>query len=193
MLAESDCEHCRPGLVSQPVNTVSSLAYVAAGADLLRRPNPDRAFAWAVISVGIGSVAYHGPGGRAGKWTHDASLIAMLGLLSLSDVTHAEGRPMPPAAIGAVIASAAVLAHPRTTDVAQLSVGALAVAAEARRYTRTANLRELAVSLPLLVSGLVLHVLGRTGEPLCRPGSPLQPHAGWHVLSAASLWSRRRF
>ena len=55
MLAESDCEHCRPGLVSQPVNTVSSLAYVAAGADLLRRPNPDRAFAWAVISVGIGS------------------------------------------------------------------------------------------------------------------------------------------
>ena len=40
---------------------------------------------------------------------------------------------------------------------------------------------------------LALHVLGRTGQPWCRPGSPLQAHAAWHVVSAAALWSRRRF
>lgn len=193
MLAESDCEHCRSGLVSQPANTISSLAYVAAGTDLLRRPDPDRAFAWAVIAVGLGSVAYHGPGGTLGKWAHDGSLIAMLGLLALTDVTTADGRAMPDAAVAGVVATAAVTAHPRTTDYAQVGVGALAIVAEARRHVRGATVREAAVGGPLMAAGLVLHVFGRTGERWCRPGSLLQPHAAWHTLSAAALWTRRRF
>lgn len=193
MLASSDCEHCRDGAVSQPANTVSSLAYVAAGADLLRRPDPDRPFAWAVIAVGLGSVAYHGPGGVLGKWAHDSSLIAMLGLMVLTDATVADGRPMPDAAIGGVVAAAALAAHPRTSEVAQGAVGALAVIAEARRHITQATIREAAVSLPLLTAGLSLHILGRTGERWCRPESLLQPHAAWHTLSAAALWSRRRF
>lgn len=193
MVAASDCERCRHGAVTQPANTISSLAYVAAGADLLRRPDPDRAFAWAVIAVGAGSVAYHGPGGAAGKWAHDSSLIAMFGLLALTDVTRADGRPMPGAAVAGVVAAAAVAAHPRTTDYAQGGVGVLAVGAEARRHLRQASIREAAASLPLMATGVVLHILGRTGERWCRPDSLLQPHAGWHVLSAAALWTRRRF
>jgi hypothetical protein len=192
-VAADDCETCRSGPVAQPANTVSSLAYVVAGADLLRRPDPDRPFAWAVIAVGLGSVAFHGPGGVAGKWAHDASLIAMLGLLALTDVTVAEGRAMPDAAIAGVVGAAAVGALPRTSDVAQGAAGALAVAAEVRRHVRQATVREAAVSLPLLTTGLSLHILGRSGERWCRPGSVLQPHAGWHVLSAAALWARRRF
>ncbi|MGN6693973.1 MAG: hypothetical protein ACTHN0_07335 [Aquihabitans sp.] len=193
LVAASDCEHCRDGLITQPANTVSSLAYVAAGADLLRRPEPDRAFAWAVIAVGVGSVAYHGPGGVAGKWLHDSSLIAMLGLLALTDVTTADGRDMPDAAIAGVVAASALAAHPRSTDYAQGGVGVLAVVAEARRHIRQATVREAAVSLPLLTTGLVLHILGRTDERWCRPDSLLQPHAAWHTLSAAALWTRRRF
>jgi len=192
-VAASDCERCREGLVTQPANTVSSLAYVAAGADLLRRPEPDRAFAWAVIAVGVGSVAYHGPGGVLGKWMHDSSLIAMFGLLALTDVTTADGREMPDAAVAGVVAAAAVMAHPRTTDYVQGGVGALAVVAEARRHIRQASVREAAVSLPLMTTGLVMHILGRTDERWCRPGSLLQPHAAWHTLSAAALWTRRRF
>jgi hypothetical protein len=191
-VATDDCETCRPGLIAQPANAASSLAYVVAGADLLRRPDPDRPFAWAVIAVGLGSVAYHGPGGVVGKWAHDATLIAMLGLLALTDATVAEGRPMPDAAIVGVAGAAALGALPRTTDAAQGLAGALAVAAEVRRHVRQATVREAAVSLPLLTAGLSLHVLGRSGERWCRPGSLLQPHAGWHVLSAAALWARRR-
>jgi hypothetical protein len=193
VVAASDCEHCRPGAITQPANTVSSLAYVAAGADLLRRPDPDRPFAWAVVAVGVGSVAYHGPGGVLGRWAHDASLIAMLGLLALTDATKADGRPMPDAAVAGVVGAAAVAAHPRSSDAAQGAVGALAVLAEARRHITQATLREAVVSLPLLTAGLSLHILGRTGERWCRPDSVLQPHAAWHVLSAAALWSRRRF
>ena len=193
ILATSDCEHCRPGLVSQPANTVSSLAYVAAGIDLLGQPDPDKTFAWGLIGVGLGSVAYHGPGGVAGKWAHDATLLALFGLMALSDVTVAEGKPMPAASIAAVVAASGAAAHPRTTDVAQGAFGALAIAASARRYARSDDLKVLTVSLPLWTAGLTLQILGRTGQPLCRPSSPFQAHAAWHVLSAAALWSRRRF
>lgn len=193
VVADSDCERCRPGLITQPANTISSLAYVAAGADLLRRPEPDRAFAGAVIAVGLGSVAYHGPGGVWGRWAHDASLIAMLALLGLSDVTLAEGRPLPAGAVAGVAAASCAAAHPRTSEAAQIVTGAAAVAAEARRHTRSVGLREAAVALPLITAGAVLQILGRTGERWCRPDSPLQAHAAWHVLSAASLWTRRRF
>ena len=192
MTAASDCEACRHGWVTQPANTLSSLAYVVAGADLMRRPDADRAFAGAVVAVGLGSVAYHGPGGAWGKWAHDASLIAMLGLLALSDVTLVAGRDRPPGAVAGVVGGAMAAAHPATSEVAQLSVGALAVAAEARRYARMAGTGELAGSGGLFAAGLVVQVLGRTGRPWCRPGSFAQPHAAWHVLSAASLWLRRR-
>jgi hypothetical protein len=179
--------------VAQPANAVSSFAYVLAGADLLQRPDPDRPFAWAVVGVGIGSVALHGPGGVAGKWLHDGSLIAMLGLLALTDATVAEGRSMPGTAVAAVVGAAAVAAHPRTTDLAQTVAGAVAIAAEAGRIVRGGHRVEPAVRLPLFALGVVLHALGRTDGPLCRPDSLLQPHAGWHLLSAGALWSRRRF
>ncbi len=192
-VAESDCERCRPGLVAQPVNTLSSLAYVVAGADLLRRRDRDRAFAWAMIGVGIGSVAYHGPGGRAGRWLHDATLLSMLGLLVASDLTVHDDRRLPKRVVGGVVAGAAVAAHPTTSSVAQLTVGAAAAGAEARRIVRHRRHREPVVSGPLLGTGIALHVLGRTDRPLCRPDSPWQPHAAWHILSAAALWSRNRF
>lgn len=193
VVADSDCERCRHGVITQPANTISSLAYVVAGADLLRRSDADRAFGWAVVAVGLGSVAYHGPGGSWGRWAHDASLIAMLGLLGLSDLTVAEGRPMPPGAVAGVSAAAAVAAHPRTSEAAQLVAGAAAVGAEVRRYARSTDLREAAIALPLITTGAVLQMLGRTGERWCRPDSPLQAHAAWHALSAAALWTRRRF
>lgn len=193
VLAESDCERCRPGPISQPVNTVSSLAYVVAGADLLRRREPDRAFAWSMIGVGVGSVAYHGPGTAVGRWLHDASLISMLGLLVASDVTVHDGRRLHPGVVAGVVGAAAVAARPATSEPAQLVTGAAAAVAEGRRVLRHRRYRDPAVSAPLLLGGIALHVTGRTGRRLCQPDSPLQPHAAWHVLSAAALWSRNRF
>lgn len=193
VVAASDCEHCRDGAITQPANAASSLAYVVAGADLLCRDDADRPFALAVIAVGLGSVAYHGPGGVWGKWTHDASLIAMLGLLALSDATVVDGRPMPSGAVAGVAAAAAVAAHPRTTDIAQGAVGLLAVGSEVRRHVRSTGRREPLVASALMAVGGTFHAFGRTGERWCRPGWLLQPHAAWHVLSAAALWTRRRF
>lgn len=52
-----------------------------------------------------------------------------------------------------------------------------------------ATTRGLGVSVVLLAGGLVLFWLGRTGGPLCNPASLIQPHAGWHLLGAASVAS----
>ena len=83
-VAASDCECIHDGVITQPVNTATSLAYVAAGVALAargRRSGGVRPFAGpvagALVLNGLGSVAYHGPGGRWGKWLHDTGLVAI--------------------------------------------------------------------------------------------------------------------
>jgi hypothetical protein len=197
VLATSDCERCRPGLVSQPANAVSSLAYVVAGAAMLRgaaRTGPtETALAWATVAAGVGSVAYHGPGGAVGRYAHDAGLIAMLGFLALSDVERLTGERRP-AGLAAVPLVAAVGAAPRLSPATQALAGLTAAIAEGARLRRTGRpggtARERLVAAPALALGLAAQGFGRTGGPWCRPDSLLQPHALWHVLTAGALWAR---
>ena len=78
-VACDDCERIRPGLIAQPVNTASSVALCIAGAALLHRRahRPGRALGLLAIAAGLGSVAYHGPGGRTSRIAHDASAVAL--------------------------------------------------------------------------------------------------------------------
>ena len=198
-IAASDCERCRPGPVAQPVNTASSLAYVAAGAALVRdarrRPRARRsevALGWATVAVGVGSVAYHGPGGRLGQRTHDASLLATLGLLAVADgELLLDGREVPPAALGLVGVAAVVGSHPSRSMEVQAAAGLLAGAAEVARVLRHPAGEHgpwaRRAELPTFLVGAAAHLLGRTGGPLCRPDSLAQPHALWHVLTALTL------
>lgn len=75
-LGGSDCEALHDGLLGQPVNGLSSLAYVAAGAYVLRRGGPPVP-ALALALVGVGSVLYHGPMPPGAELVHDASLAAV--------------------------------------------------------------------------------------------------------------------
>ncbi|MGH8999619.1 MAG: hypothetical protein ACRDY7_09535, partial [Acidimicrobiia bacterium] len=45
----------------------------------------------------------------------------------------------------------------------------------------------LAVPTAWLAAGLAAYAAGRTGGPLCRPGSIWQWHGVWHIASAAAL------
>ena len=75
-LGGSDCEALRDGWLAQPVNTLSSVAYVVAGAYVLRRGGP-RVPALALATVGVGSVLYHGPMPPGAELVHDGSIIAL--------------------------------------------------------------------------------------------------------------------
>jgi hypothetical protein len=69
--------------------------------------------------------------------------------------------------------------------VANEALRAAGVEPDGARPCSTDRARDIA----LLAGGgaLIAYVLGRTGSPLCRPTSPVQLHAAWHVLSAVAL------
>jgi hypothetical protein len=204
-LAVADCERIHAGTIGQPVNALSSLAYVGAGGALMARARVHRlpagargrllAFGATTAANGLGGLAYHGPGGAVSRWLHDAALLATLGVVTVVDVEDLAGETgSRPRALGAVAGGALLALHPAASARAQLALGAGAVAGEVaghvarRRAGRPGWRRRL---VPLVVTGaaaVTVHAASRSGGPLCRPDSVLQGHAAWHVLTALMLW-----
>lgn len=87
-LGDGDCEALRPGLIGQPVNTITSFAYVGAGAwlasRLARLPSGQRpaaaAYATLTAITGVGSIAYHGPQFPGAQFLHDAPIVGAFAL-----------------------------------------------------------------------------------------------------------------
>jgi hypothetical protein len=105
-VAVSDCERIRPGLIGQPANTLSSLSFVAAAAPLWKRGGAWRWVAIALAFEGVGSVAYHGPGGRLAKFVHDIGIIGLMAAFAaVAREQPSVMRPRPrPLALGAAAA-----------------------------------------------------------------------------------------
>jgi hypothetical protein len=208
-VGSSDCEQIGQGLLAQPVNTLSSLAYVVVGLLLLRRALAARStervilatYAATVVAVGIGSVAFHGPMPSWGRFAHDASIASVLAFVIGYDVALVRGASARSGLVGfcVLLGAGAVMlaAWPDLSNALDsvLVVGALiaevAVArspkrlAAARGFVREPGVWILGASV--LAVGAVLNALGRTDAPLCDPGSLAQLHAVWHVLTAVVL------
>jgi hypothetical protein len=156
-LGGSDCERLRDGWLVQPVNAVTSLAYVAAGAAVLagtprgvgRQGRAEVAALAATLAlVGLGSVAFHGPQPPGARLMHDLPIVGVLGVLAATPaLRHRRGLPALPG-------------WSRRGGALAAGLGALA--------------------------GLA-YVGGRTGAPTCDPDSPVQLHGAWHMLSAAAF------
>lgn len=98
-MAESDCESLRPGWLGQPANALSSLAFVAAAIWLWARARrtgtysgAGRSGILALLGVGLGSLAYHGPQPSWAGPVHDASVIT-LGVLVVGRSVWRFARP----------------------------------------------------------------------------------------------------
>jgi hypothetical protein len=76
----ADCEQLHDGLLAEPVNALSSLAYVAAGVYVFRHHS--RVQGSALVAVGAGSVTYHGFGGGFAHFLHDASIVVVAGAVA---------------------------------------------------------------------------------------------------------------
>jgi hypothetical protein len=99
-LGAGDCERLRDGLVAQPVNTASALAYLLAAAWLARQGarreeaaarRETLAFGLAVAAAGVGSVDFHGPGSPVARWLHDAGLCAAVSFVAVHDLARLAG------------------------------------------------------------------------------------------------------
>ena len=201
----SDCERIGQGLLAQPTNTLSSLAYVLAGGLLLWRALAGRpharsarcVYAVTVVGVGVGSAAFHGPMPVWGRFAHDFSIAAVLAFVIGYDVAFARGAAVDRGLVifGGLMGACAIVlaAWPDAANGLDALLVAAAIAMElaaarspAARLTGDARVWILGAGV--LTIGAILNVLGRTDAPLCDADSPVQLHAVWHVATAFVLW-----
>ncbi|MGI9594991.1 MAG: ceramidase domain-containing protein [Acidimicrobiales bacterium] len=202
-LADSDCEEFHDGLVAQPVNTVTSLAYVLPAVWFIWKRPRRRAsmrlvvgFAVAVAFIGIGSVAFHGPQGWGARWLHDVPIVVAIAAIPAWNLARLGRIGYKGAFAGwsvvSMIAGLVAAVSPDATLVLGVVLGVAAVVTEVmvRR-----SWRAWAPALIVGVVGTVLNLLGRTDAPLCEPDSVLQLHGVWHLLTAVAifLWGRAAF
>lgn len=200
-LAEGDCELITDSVLGQPANTVSSLAFVLAGAWLLSRAHHDRGWRWgllglAAVAAGIGSVAYHGPMPELGQLMHDLGLVSMPLTVGAVEVgMRRRGLPSALLVLGPMLVVTGVVlalvpgATAPLTAVTAVWAGLGVLLAWIRRGRPVRDVRwgPLVVTIVTGTVGAALRLLGRTGGPLCEPTTLLQPHALWHVLAAIAV------
>ena len=190
--AAVDCEQLRAGLLAQPANSLSSLAFVAAGilivARALRRErNLDGiAVGLAAVATGMASLVFHAGNEASAHWLHDTSLLVVFTLVAIRHIGRNQLSLAQAAPFVAVAASAIVLAIPTSTTLvtALLVLGVVVGGFNERRRG------ESVIHLPLVATmlfGLSASWLGRKGSVLCSPESVLQPHALWHIVMALSI------
>ena len=207
-LGGGDCERLTHGLLAQPANTVSSVAFLRAGLWIVlraRRAAGHRVelaiFGVAVASNAVGGVMLHGFHGPWARWVHDLSLLSVLLFIAVFDAARFLSRPtvwMTEVYLACLAGLGLLLAFaPGTTDALSAVLGVAAGAGELEAYLRdlpvirasglTARRLARMGVLVALALGATAFLLGRTGAPLCRPGSEFQWHAVWHVLAAVAM------
>ncbi len=211
-IGESDCELIGDEWLAQPVNAISSLAYVVVGIAItvtaIARP-VDRlrsvVFAICLVAIGVGSVLFHGPQPAGSQLLHDLPILLALAFVvahdlrvvvpALGDDLTVFGLSVPvlvlvtalPGATGNVVAGVLLAAA--------VVLEVLVVRRGVRGGPSRSRSRLVAIGLVALAAGSWL--LGRTGSPACDPDAVFQFHGLWHVLSAlvfgAWWWSAFRW
>ena len=179
MGAAADCELIGSGLLGQPVNALTTIAFVAAGIVILIL-RPDRAWiGMASIATGVGSFLFHGPMTPGSEWAHDVTLAWLLLTVAIDPLPRKSRWALTGFAVLGVLFAVA----PGVADPVAVALAVLAIASALRQDHSRSTIGALAV----LGIAAVIGRLGATGGPFCDPDSLLQPHGLWHVAAAAAL------
>jgi hypothetical protein len=200
-IGETDCELLGGGDLAQPVNAITSLAYVAVGLIIavlaLRRRGPQwesLLFSVLLATVGLGSVAFHGPQPDGARLMHDLPIMLTAVFMLVHDVRVVwPGTPrsvLPVATIAATaLAAASAGAGVAATGVVLIAVAVVEVVIYRRRL-RPRSLPQRRADMAIVVvvaAGAASWLLGRTDSPACDPDSVFQLHGLWHGLSAVAF------
>ncbi len=179
MGAAADCEIIGSGFLGQPVNALSSLAFVAAGVIVLIRRPALRWVGFGLVATGIGSFLFHGPMPPASEWAHDVSLAWLIAIVGGIGMRWERLTRL----TALVVLGTAFAVAPDIADPVAIALTLVALVSVLRAD------RSPAALAPLGLLGIVaIYVrLGATGGPLCDPDSALQPHAVWHLGAAAAV------
>ena len=201
-IGDTDCEELGGGALVQPVNAITSFAYVVVGvvvAVVAVRRDRQRAesFVFAVLlaAIGLGSVAFHGPQPTGARLMHDLPILLTALFMLVHDIRLL--RPglarwaFPAAAVAAtVLAAVSADAGVAATGAALVAVGAIEVVVYRRRLRPIApgRQRRWAVAIVVIVVlGGASWLLGRTDSPVCDADGVFQFHGVWHVASALAF------
>jgi 4-amino-4-deoxy-L-arabinose transferase-like glycosyltransferase len=201
-IGESDCENIGSGILAQPVNAFSSLAFVVFGIVVLfsmsNREGTERVnrmiIGTLMIATGIGSVLFHGPQGPASHFLHDATiLLTMIGIVTMNLaglLRWREQRVWVILGVVGLVVSVILLIWPASTNLVA-GVALVALVGQDIALHRSGSIETrwwIAAILTMAVASLFF-VAGRTGSPFCDSSSLFQGHALWHILSATALWA----
>lgn len=184
MGALQDCEAVVHAFLGQPVNSLTTLAFVAGGVLIMTRSG----MTWvgiALIATGVGSFLFHGPMPAYGEWVHDMTLAWLLLVVAAHGRSWERWAHMP----GFIVVGVLVLI-PGAADPIGAALAALAIVLVLLSDRSMSTLGPLA----LLVTVAIIGRLGSTGGPLCDPTSIWQPHGLWHVGTATAVtwWALAR-
>lgn len=211
------CEAARPGLIRQPVNTWSNLAFVAAGLAIAHRarhprhrfsPHPGLTTVYAIVVTLLGpaSMAMHATQSALGGRLDMLSMYLIAGFA----LGYAAMRVFDWGPRGFAICYVLVLVGSELTE--NLGPGVplvhtsgnlafaltlvLAVALETVLIVRRDRVRRNGfgyAALGVLLIAFVIWNLSQRGTPLCDPWSPWQGHGAWHALDALAAYLLHRY
>jgi hypothetical protein len=199
-IGDSDCETISNGLLAQPINAISSLAFSVIGLGsiwwAMRAVGNERAvrivFGVLMFLTGAGSVLFHGPQWTGSQFGHDVTFLVTVWFIAIINISatlrwkHAVGWIV--FAVGGVVLATALVLSPGLTNVLMVATVVSLVASDVtlHRRGRVATPWYIA-SIVAIVAAVAMFLLGRTGGPLCDPGSLFQGHGVWHLLGAVAL------
>jgi hypothetical protein len=186
MGAAADCEAIGAGFLGQPINALTTLAFVVAGTIVIVRRRDMQWIGVGLIATGLGSLLFHGPMPTGNEWAHDVTLVWLVTMVAGWATRWEKFSRLPAlAVIGVLFAVFPVVADPFA-----VVMTIVAVVSILRRDRSSATIA------PMLLLGAVAVFgrLGTTAGPLCDPDSLLQPHAVWHLGAAAAVawWALAR-
>jgi len=199
-LGESDCEEIHEGLLKQPINAWTSLAFSVVGLlialSAMKVTGPERTirvtFGLLLVVTGIGSFLFHGPQPAASHFAHDITFLAAVWFLAVMNLNEAyswwPGTGWIAFAVGTGIMALLLVVFPDTTNILTgITLAALVVADLAIQRRGGVIGGWYGVALGAMVVAVGLLVIGKSGSPLCDPAGAFQGHGGWHLFAAIAL------
>jgi len=179
MGALADCERIVGDLVGQPINTLTTLAFVIGGLVVIRVHRGRFWIGIGLIATGIGSLLFHGPMNAGSEWAHDVTLAWLIVLVGAAGTRYERLSRLP--ALGTLGIIFVLL--PGVADPVAVLLTVVAFAALLMRDRSSATLGPLG----LIAIAAVLGRLGATDGPWCFPDSVWQWHGLWHVAAAGAV------
>lgn len=194
------CERLAPGLLGEPLNTLSNIAFVAAAFALLRLhaklrepiPTDIRVLPWLVCGVALCSILFHTLAARWAGWLDSLSILLYCAVGVYSFLRHATALGNTAAAAAAVAFAVASLSMSRLVAPGTLNGSAAYLPNLLTLLAVTSYLglrhapafRGFALATVVFAIALMLRTLDRAW---CS-ALPIGTHFLWHLLAGVLLW-----